>query len=68
MFQAVGNHTQSKGLDLCFGLLLSLSVCENLMGVRPNESRISCGLRRPQIRQIRSLSSGRRGPTASCAG
>ncbi len=36
--------------------------------LRPNGSRISCGLRRPQTRQTPSLSSGRRGPAASCAG
>src|SRR6266513_3851518 len=35
---------------------------------RPNGSRSSCGLRRPQTRQTRSLSRGRRGPSASSAG
>ncbi len=29
MFQAVGNHTQSKGLDLRLGFFLSPSIGEN---------------------------------------
>ena len=34
----------------------------------PNESRTSCGLRRPQTRQTDTFTSGRRGAPASCAG
>jgi hypothetical protein len=35
---------------------------------RPNESRISCSLWRPQTRKIPSSSRGRHGLSASCAG
>jgi hypothetical protein len=38
-----------------------------LHGLQPNGLRLSCGLRRPQSREIPSLSSGRRRPTASSA-
>ena len=34
----------------------------------PNGMRLSCGVRRPQSRESRTLSSGRRAPTASSAG
>ena len=37
-------------------------------GVRIAFDDCGIGLRRPQARKTRSLSSGRRGPTASCAG
>jgi hypothetical protein len=46
----------------------NLSVGMEPPGTPPNGLRSSCGLRRPQTRQTRSLPSGRRGPTASSAG
>ena len=56
------------GLKVRSGQGVDFLVTQHGVEGPPNESRISCVVRRPPSRQIPSLSSGRRATTASCAG
>jgi len=69
--RAVGGHrggSASWALASVASGISSVAVIATITVRRPNESRISCVVRRPPSRQTCSLSSGRRTTAASCAG